>query len=720
MKKTCDIFNKLTLSEKIRLTSGAGFSSTYEIPEKGVNKITLLDGPHGIKTGTEENIVFPNLCLLACSFDRKNAETVGALIGNECAKYGVDVLLAPGINLKRTPVGGRNFEYFSEDVYLSGELATAYVNGVQKNGTSATVKHFCCNNQDNYRMSADSVVDEKTLFNTYLKQFYKVIKKSSPDCVMTSYNKVNGEKSNESEFLQKQVLRKKFGFKGVIMSDWGAVTDKISATKAGCDLEMPGGADYSKELTRAVKKGLIEKEDIDDAAARVLNLIKKHEKKSRYFNADEKAVLSDVVSESIVMLRNDGVLPLRKGEKIGVYGITARFPVYQGGGCAKVISGRTSIPLDLIKSDYDTVYVEDKNDIEKLKDCDKVLVFAKANCLNSEGYDRADIAICGEDLTAANRIYSFNKNTCVIMQNGGAVDFTKLKAGAILECYYGGNYFAGGLMQILNGKSPSGRLAETFPVCVENAPSYLSSGVSDKIVYEEGDYIGYKYYCKKKIPVLYPFGFGLSYADIKYDSFTLDCDKVSLSSSVSGKIEIENKSDISAKEVIQIYFDNGKIKKLVYFDKISLLPKEKKTVEFEIDNFEFASYDGVKYSLLNESGKLILARNAEEDIFYREIRVIPEKKQKITKDSLIENVYENYGLEVVKKYFNKPLGLALYGDPERVFEYNEECFLKDDFERSVILMMPLKNLTGFSLGQYTDADLTRDIKEINLLKQYSR
>ena len=192
-----------------------------------------------------------------------------------------------------------------------------------------------------------------------------------------------------------------------------------------------------------------------------------------------------------------------------------------------------------------------------------------------------------------------------------------------------------------------------------------------------------------------------------------------ISSGVSGKIELENKSDISAKEVIQIYFDNGKIKKLVYFDKISLLPKEKRTVEFEIDNFEFASYDGVKYSLLNESGKLILARNAEEDIFYREIRVIPEKKQKITKDSLIENVYENYGLEVVKKYFNKPLGLALYGDPERVFEYNEECFLKDDFERSVILMMPLKNLTGFSLGQYTDADLTRDIKEINLLKQYS-
>lgn len=305
------------------------------------------------------------------------------------------------------------------------------------------------------------------------------------------------------------------------------------------------------------------------------------------------------------------------------------------------------------------------------------------------------------------------------MQNGGAVDFAKLKAGAILECYYGGNYFADGLMQILNGKSPSGRLAETFPVCVENAPSYLSSGVSDKIVYAEGDYIGYKYYCKKKIPVLYPFGFGLSYADIKYDSFTLDCDKVSLSSSVSGKIEIENKSDISAKEVIQIYFDNGKIKKLVYFDKISLLPKEKRTVEFKIDNFEFASYDGVKYSLLNESGKLVLARNAGEDIFYSEIRVVPEKKQKITKDSLIENVYENYGLEVVKKYFNKPLGLALYGDPERVFEYNEECFLKDDFERSVILMMPLKNLTGFSLGQYTDADLTRDIKEINLIKQYS-
>lgn len=715
MKKNDDILNKLTLSEKIRLTSGAGFCNTYEIPKKNLSKITMLDGPHGVKTGTEENIVFPNLCLLACSFDRKNAETAGALIGNECAKYNVDVLLAPGINLKRTPVGGRNFEYFSEDEHLSGELATAYINGVQKNGTSATVKHFCCNNQDNYRMSADSVVDEKTLFNTYLKQFYKVIKKSSPDCVMTSYNKVNGEKSNESEFLQKQVLRKKFGFKGVIMSDWGAVTDKITATKTGCDLEMPGGADYSKELTRALKKGLIKTEDINGAAERILNLVKKHEKKSNYFKVDEKAVLSDIVSESIVMLKNDGVLPLNKSEKIGVFGTTARFPVYQGGGCAKVVSGRTSIPLDLLKAEYDVVYVEDINDIDKLKNCDKILVFAKANCLNSEGYDRADIAICDEDLTAANKIYAFNKNTCVIMQNGGVVDFAALNAGAILECYYGGNYFADGLMQILNGKSPSGRLAETFPVCIENAPSCLSMGVPDKIVYAEGDYIGYKYYVKKKIPVLYPFGFGLSYADIKYNSFTLDCNKVSVKSSVFGKIELENASEISAKEVIQIYFDNGKIKKLVYFDKISLLPKEKKTVGFKIDNFEFASYDGFKYSLLNESGKLILARNAEEDIFAREICIIPEKKQKITKDSLVEDVYKNYGLEIVKKYFNKPFGLALYGDPARVFEYNEEYFLKDDFERSVILMMPLKNLVGFSLGQYTDADLTRDVKEINSL-----
>lgn len=715
MKKNDDILKALSLSEKIRLTSGAGFCNTYEIPEKGINKITLLDGPHGVKTGTEENIVFPNLCLLACSFDRKNAETVGALIGNECAKYGVDVLLAPGINLKRTPVGGRNFEYFSEDEHLSGELAVSYIKGVQKNGTSATVKHFCCNNQDNYRMSADSEVDEKTLFNTYLKQFYKVIQKSSPDCVMTSYNKVNGEKSNESEFLQKQVLRKKFGFKGVIMSDWGAVTDKIASLKAGCDLEMPGGANYTKELTRALKKGLIDEKDIDNAAERIIKLVKKHEKKSKYLRADEKEILSDIVAESIVMLKNDGVLPLKKGEKIGVFGSSARSPVYQGGGCAEVISARTSIPLDLINAEYDTVFSEDINDIEKFGNCDKVLVFAKANCLNSEGYDRADIAISPQDLNAANAISALNKNTCVIMQNGGAVDLKPLNAGAILECYYGGNYFADGLMRVLNGKSPSGRLAETFPASIENAPSYLSAGVSDKIVYVEGDFIGYKYYVKKKIPVMYPFGYGLSYADIKYNSFTLDCNKVSAKSTVSGNIELENASDIPAKEVIQIYFDNGKIKKLVYFDKIPLLPKERKVVRFETDNFEFAGYDGVKYSLLQERGSLILARNAEEAVFAREICVIPEKKQKITKDSLIEDVYKNYGIEVVKKYFDKPLGLALYGDPDRVFEYNDKCFLKDEFERSVILMMPLKNLVSFSLGQYTDKDLTLNVRQINSL-----
>ena len=716
MKRTDDILKGLTTEDKIKFTSGKESWYTHEKAESGIAKITMHDGPHGVKAGAKDAVIIPNLCLLACSFDRENAFKAGEILGNDCAKYGVDVLLAPGINIKRTPVGGRNFEYFSEDGCLSGELAASYVKGVQKNGTSATVKHFCCNNQDNYRMSGDSVVSEKKLFDTYLKQFYKVIKTASPDCVMTSYNKINGEKSNESCFLQKEVLRKKFGFKGVIMSDWGAVTNKIAALEAGCDLEMPGGADQTKELKAALKKGALNEDRLNEAAKNVIRLIKKHETKSLYNALDEREILSDIVSESIVMLKNDGVLPLKNGEKIGVFGKTALNPVIQGGGCAQVAAEKTSIPLDILKAGFEVVYTSDLSEIFAFLSCDKVLVFAEADSHNSEGYDRKNICVRKGDIEAANEIAKINKNTCLIMQNGGAVDFSPVNAGAILECYYGGTYFADGLMKILKGKSPSGRLAETFPLCAENSPSYLSSGEKEKIVYAEGDFVGYKYYCKKKIPVGYPFGYGLSYAEIRYNSFKLNGNAVTAKSGISGEIEIENLSEIPAKEVIQIYFSTEETKKLVYFDKVALQPKEKKTVSFAIDNFEFTKYDGKKYSLPREKGELVLAKDSLNGVFSEKIEIIPEKPIKITENSLIEDVYRLYGTAVVKKYFEQALGLAVYADPNRKFAFNDENFLQDDFERSVCLMMPLKNLVSFSLGRFSAADLKNAVKEINSTK----
>lgn len=488
MKKViADKVIELTIEEKTKLVSGKNSWYTSEIDRLCIPQIVLHDGPHGVRIEGVNNTIYPNLCLLGCSFDTEAVYTIAEMIGNDCIDNGVDVLLAPGINLKRKATGGRNFEYFSEDSFLSGALGTAYVQGVQSTGTSATVKHFCCNNQEDYRMSSSSDVEEKVLYETYFRPFYKVIKEAKPDCIMTSYNLVNGEVTNESSYLQKDILRKEFGFKGLIMSDWGAVVDKPRAIANGMDLEMPGGnPQTNKLLAKAVKEGKISEKELDRAVSNVLKLVQKHQKRKQARTFDKKEIVSEIIADSIVLLKNEEVLPLHKKDIIGVYGDSAKNPLIQGGGCAKILSEDVESPLTLLQNKFTVVYVPTGGALSLLKAVDKVIAFTSGKCSDSEGYDRKDIAINSIEESEINQIAQYCDKVCCVLQHGGVLQLDKLKVKAVLACYYGGEFFAEGLVKVLSGHSPSGRLAETFPLCVEHTPAYLSYADNKHTSYAEG------------------------------------------------------------------------------------------------------------------------------------------------------------------------------------------------------------------------------------------
>lgn len=711
--KNLEKLKQLSLKEKARLVSGWKIWNTYPIKRLKIPSITLHDGPHGVRIEGKKNTVYPNLCLLACSFDRNLLRNIGCMLGSDCIENGVDVILAPGINLKRNVLGGRNFEYLSEDPLLTGELAVAYVKGIQSTGTSATIKHFCCNNQENYRMSASSEVAEDVLFNTYFRAFRKVIRKAHPDCIMTSYNRVNGERTNESVFLQKKVLRGVLGFQGLIMSDWGAVVDRSQSIAAGCDLEMPGGSEtMANKVVRDIKAGRLEQRELDRAAENVLKLVDKHSENKKAHIWNKQKLLSDAVADSVVLLKNDGVLPIRV-KKIGIYGDTASFPLIQGGGCAQVGLGEYRSPLDVLKERYEVVFVPTGGDISLLEGTETVLVFLRGKDYDSEGYDRETATIEEREKCALEKLHKQGKSIVGIFQHGGILDLKGLHCNAMLACYYGGEFFAEGLAKVLAGYSPSGRLAETFPLFVENSSAYLTACEKNKIFYSERNEIGYRYYYAKKLAVLYPFGFGLSYADIRYEEFCLNNRVLTERQEISGKITVTNHSDFEAKEVIQIYFRTKTRIRLVYFTKVKLAPRKTEKVNFLIGAEEFLAYDGKKYRIPDEEGELCLAKNSRDILFCREIRTVGTEQKKITQDMLVEDVVNILGAEVVQNFLSRPLGIALYSNENYQLPIENNAISGTAFEKNVCKMMPLKNLVAFSGGKFTQKDLNNVLAEFN-------
>ena len=623
--KYADLINRMTLEEKAALMSGKDFWQTMNIERLGINSIFLSDGTNGLRKqvtkgdnlGLNTSIpatCFPTEATVANSWDEELVEELGRYLGEEAVSQKVNVLLGPGINIKRNPLCGRNFEYFSEDPYLTGKLAAAYIRGVQSKGIAACVKHFCANNQEERRMSIDAIVDERTLREIYLTAFEIAIKEGQVKTVMSSYNKVNGYYSAENEHLMKDILRGEWQFGGCVVTDWGACNDRVAGLLEGNELEMPTtNGDSSMEIVKAVRSGKIKEEVLDECVDRLLDLIFTTEEvfinPRKDFDIEKHhEIARKVAEESTVLLKNqDNILPLREGTKVAVIGDFAKNPRYQGAGSARVNPTKLDNALECLKSSnlvtvgyeqgFERYGKKNKKLIDKACDLAKkadvvILYIGLDEVTETEGFDRRDMKLPANQIDLINALYEQNSNIIAVLSCGAPIEMPWIdKVKGLLHTYLGGQAGAGAIVNILTGKvNPSGKLAETYPLRYEDTPSYnYFPGKELTVEYREAIYIGYRYYDTAEIKVLFPFGFGLSYTTFEYSNLTVDKDKVSF--------DITNTGTFDGAEVAQLYISctSKNIfrpkKELKGFKKVFLKAGETKRVTIQLDDKAFRYFN---------------------------------------------------------------------------------------------------------------------------------
>jgi beta-glucosidase len=653
-----DMVQQLTREEKIALCSGNDAWSTKPVERLSIPSIHLSDGPHGLRKEVKElglfkaesikATCFPTASALGATWNKDLIYEVGAALGCECQSSGVDIILGPGVNMKRTPFCGRNFEYFSEDPVLTGHCAIAYVNGVQSQGVGVSVKHFACNNQEYQRFSIDVVVDERTLRELYLKAFEMVVKKAAPWTIMSSYNKLNGEFVSESRRLLTNILRNEWGFTGVVVSDWGSIYDRVSALRSGCQLEMPGNNGRNDhKLIKSLDSGELEESALDEAVKCILDLAFKVKKNMKKVTCDTQAhhlLARKAALESIVLLKNeDNILPLvnEKIKRIAVIGEFARNPRIQGEGSSRVNPVKVDIPLEEIRIRaggkcevlFNRGYTDDDTVNETLlaesRKCacsaDVAIIFlGLPDKYESEGFDRTTMRLPESHVRLVEEVSIVQKNTVVILSCGSAVTMpwcTRVKA--IMLTWLEGQGGGGACADILFGSvSPSGRLSETFPEKIEHNPAHIHyPGEKGKVRYGEGVFIGYRYYEKKRIEPLFPFGFGLSYTHFDYISVEPSATRIKDTDTLVVKVRIKNTGNMAAKEVIQLYVRDCEAtvcrpeKELAAFDKIELGVGEEKEAVFQLDKSSFSFYDVEAGAWTVETGDfLILIGKSSQDI----------------------------------------------------------------------------------------------------------
>ena len=622
------IIKEMTLEEKASLCTGEDYWHTKAIERLGIPSIMMADGPHGLRKqeGDNDNLglgcaveatCFPTASATACSWDIKLMDEIGKALAEECLQEEVSVVLGPGANIKRSPLCGRNFEYISEDPYLTGEMAAAMIGGIQSRGVGASLKHYVLNNQETRRMGISAVVDERAKREIYLAGFERAVKKAKPWTVMCSYNKEDGVYLSEHEKLLDGVLKQEWGFGGMVVSDWGASNDRVEGIKAGMDLEMPSNRGKSAEkIVAAVKTGMLSENDLDKSVARILALVEKSatniKKEYRYDKEEHHMLAKKAAAQSSVLLKNDGILPLEQKEKVLVIGEFAKTPRYQGAGSSQINPNKIDNALDAfdtlgIDYEYSPGYCikSGKPDEGKIaealrlaKDAEKVVIFAGlTDDYESEGYDREHLRMPESHNELIKRVSKINENTIVVLQNGSPVEMPWIDdVKAVLESYLGGQAGASAAVDILFGIiNPSGKLAETFPIKLADNPSYgYFPGGPVTVEYRESIYVGYRYYDKAKKEVLFPFGYGLSYTDFEYSDLSV---KKNGEYNYEVNLKVENTGEFAGVEIVQLYVkSNGSQlfkaeKELKGFVKVSLEPGEKKGVSFVLDKRTFAFYD---------------------------------------------------------------------------------------------------------------------------------
>jgi beta-glucosidase len=738
--------SELTLEEKASLCLGSDFWHTAPVDRLGIPAIMVSDGPHGLRAQLEQGdhvgllasapaTCFPTASALASSWDLELFRTVGEALGREAKKLGVSVVLGPGINMKRSPLCGRNFEYVSEDPWLAGELATAMVEGTQSEGVGTSVKHYAANNQEDDRLRVSAEVDERSLREMYLPAFERVVKQAQPWTIMCAYNKLNGTYCSEHHWLLTEVLREEWGFEGLVVSDWGAVHDRVAALRGGLDLEMPPNLGVSDAaIVEAVRNGSLDESILDEAVSRMLRLVDRSQPallaEGAEFNLDDHHSLARrAAHESAVLLKNDGrVLPLQpqEGSTVAVIGEFARTPRFQGAGSSQVNPTKVDVALDELQSalagraevrfaaGFGIGTTENdghllREAVELAREADHVLVFLGLPGEDeSEGFDRTHIDLPTNQLVLLHALAEVHDRLIVILANGGVVRVSTWedRVAAILECWLSGQAAGGAAVDLVLGvANPSGKLAETIPVRLQDNSSYLNFPGEEGVVhYGEGIFIGYRAYDKLIQPVSYPFGFGLSYTTFQIEDVNVSVDGAVANGDLAVTVtaSVTNTGQRAGAEVVQVYVEDVEasvarpLHELKGFVRVDLEPGETKQVSCQLDERAFAFWSRRFGQWVVESGEFIIAvGSSSRDLVATEAITIdaPRLSLPLGPDSTLHEWLEDErGRELLTKR-----DMRLLQDPELI---------------KVIGTMPMHTLAAFQGMALSHDELNELIAEL--------
>ncbi|PWJ41864.1 beta-glucosidase family protein [Sediminitomix flava] len=753
-----NILQQLSLEEKAKLCVGDGMWKTNGIERLRLKPLFLTDGPHGVRKSIEGELIigsvpatcFPTASALGATWNTALMYQLGNALGEEARLHEVHILLGPGINIKRSPLGGRNFEYFSEDPYLGGVLASAYIKGVQEKGVGTSLKHFAVNNQELDRMVISAEVDERSLREIYLKGFEIAIKEAQPWTVMCAYNKLNGTYCAEHKWLLHDILKKEWEYEGIVISDWGAVNDRVESLKASLHLQMPGDGNYSiDKVVKAVKKGNIKESDLDKLIEDYLKVYAKVDFRNSHLEENQMMLThhnlsKKIADESIVLLKNENnILPLdiQETKRITIVGDFALNPRYQGAGSSLVSpyqitnfleSLSRKIPSDTIV-EFAQGYDHEGNtnakfigeSLEKSKSSDFIfLCVGLPDSYESEAFDRKHLTLPEGHLVLIDQLSKLGKKLVIILFNGAPVEMPWIEeVDGVIEAYLTGQAGGEALSDIVLGHvNPSGKIAESFPVKVEDTPSFLNWGEDiDKVNYGEGIFVGYRYYEKKNIKPLFPFGYGLSYTEFEISNFELNTNQISEGEVLECSVNVKNVGSIKGKVVIQLYVGElcrkiiSPIKELKRFQKVELEKGETLKVCFElsVDDFKYFNpklnqwtYDEGSYSIKIGQSSADISVEKEVSLKFQRPR-----KRIYTKYSTVKEVMESKASNQIVKYMIKYFTTVMIGKEKKEWSLEDKKQVK--MLEAMLMDWPLKNFISFSKGRFTDGMLNRLIQFLN-------
>lgn len=715
--KHSDIINKMSLEEKAQLCVGEDYWNSKEFEKYGIPAIKMSDGPHGLRVqkegvdnlGINESEIatcFPSGATLGNSWNTKMAYLLGETLGKEAKAENVNIVLGPAVNIKRSPLCGRNFEYFSEDPYLTGVLGSEYVKGLQSQNVGACVKHFAVNNQENRRRTIDVIIDERNLREIYLKAFEMIIQTANPWSIMSAYNKVNGEYCSENTHLLEDILRKEWKYEGIVISDWGAENDRVKGIENEHELEMPGGRGNGvEEIIEAVKSGKIAKNKLDTIADRIIDIAKRENIKKEYTYDKEEhhKIAQTIAEESIVLLKNEeNILPI-KSKKIALIGDMAKYPRYQGAGSSSIHPYKIENAYDNFKENnilleyaqgYTRVNSQEEENLRKeaikvAKQNEIVLLFVGlTENFESEGVDRETLDLPENQTKLIEEVCKVNKNTIIVLSNGAPITMPwKNKVKAIITGYLGGEAGAKAMVNCILGKvNPSGKLAESYPEKLEDTPCYQNyPGTELTVEYQESIYVGYRFYETSGKKVLFPFGYGLSYTDFAYRNMKVDFQK--------GKIKvsffIKNVGKVKGKEIAQVYVSQEKAKifkpkkELKGFEKVELEPEEEKLVTITLDKKAFTYYNPESNSWAMEEGNYhILVGKSSQNIVLQE-KIFLKSQDKDIEKKYSSQYYIGDVSKITDEEFEKLLGRKIPNRHLNIEEINDENTLEQIKETKI-------------------------------------